>query len=73
MEAAATAEASVWDEMENQNAGYIKTMKENGMQVLAPSEELLSGLTAIGEQMTSEWIEAAGDAGAAVIEAYRAA
>ena len=73
MEAAAATEASVWDEMENQNAGYIKTMKENGMQVLPPSDELLAGLTAIGEQMTGEWVEAAGEAGAAVIEAYRAA
>ncbi len=71
--AAAAAEASVWDEMENQNAGYIKTMKENGMKVEAPSAELLSGLTRIGEQMTGEWVDAAGDAGAKVIAAYRGA
>ena len=72
-EAAAAAEARVWDEMENQNAGYIATMKDNGMQVLPPSAELLSGLTDIGAQMTEEWVEAAGDAGARVIDAYRAA
>ena len=71
MEASASAEASVWDEMEVQNQGYIKTMKENGMKVEAPSAELLAGLTKIGEQMTGEWIEAAGDAGAKVIAAYR--
>ena len=69
--AAATAEAGVWDEMESQNAGYIKTMKENGMKVQAPSAELLASLTKIGEQMTEEWVEAAGDAGAKVIAAYR--
>ncbi len=72
-EAAAAAEASVWDEMENQNAGYIKTMKENGMKVEAPSAELLAELTKIGEQMTGEWVEAAGAAGAKVIAAYRGA
>ena len=71
MEASASAEVSVWDEMEVQNQGYINTMKENGMTVEAPSAELLAGLTKIGEQMTGEWIEAAGDAGAKVIAAYR--
>lgn len=72
-EAAATAEAGVWDEMENQNAGYIATMKENGMQILTPSVELLAGLTEIGTQMTNEWVEAAGEAGVKVIDAYRSA
>lgn len=58
--------------MEAQNAGYIATMKKNGMKVEAPSAELLAGLNKIGEQMTEEWIKAAGDAGAKVIDAYRA-
>ncbi len=71
-EAAATAESAVWNEMEAQNAGYIATMKKNGMKVEAPSAELLAGLNKIGEQMTEEWIKAAGDAGAKVIDAYRA-
>jgi TRAP-type C4-dicarboxylate transport system substrate-binding protein len=70
-EAAATAEAAVWDEMEAQNAGYIKTMKENGMKVEEPSAELKAGLNAIGEQMINEWIASAGDSGKAVIDAYR--
>jgi TRAP-type C4-dicarboxylate transport system substrate-binding protein len=73
MEAAATAEASVWDEMEVQNDGYKATMVENGMTIAAPSSELQTGLDEIGAKMTGEWIEAAGDAGAAVIDAYRAA
>lgn len=72
-DAAVTAEAAVWDEMENQNAGYIKTMKENGMKVEKPSEELNSGLTAIGQKMTEEWIASAGDAGNKIIDAYRSA
>ena len=70
--AAATAEAAVWDEMEVQNNGYIKTMQDNGMKVEAPSAELLAGLNKIGEQMTQEWIDSAGDMGAKIIDAYRA-
>ncbi|MDH3662441.1 MAG: TRAP transporter substrate-binding protein [Alphaproteobacteria bacterium] len=72
-EAAAAAEQSVWTEMNVQNDGYIKTMKEQGMTVEPPSDELQAALSAIGEQMTQEWIEAAGDAGAKIIAAYRAA
>ncbi len=73
IEAASAAESAVWDEMEVQNAGYIKTMKENGMKVEAPSAELLTGLQAIGDKMAEEWVASAGDAGAKVIAAYRAA
>lgn len=73
MEAAANAEVSVWDEMESQNDGYKATMAENGMTISPPSAELQTGLNEIGTKMTEEWIEAAGDAGAAVIDAYRAA
>ncbi len=72
-EAAAKAEVAVWSEMENQNNGYIKVMKEKGMKVEAPSADLLAGLNKIGQQMTDEWIAAAGDAGAKIIEAYRKA
>jgi len=70
-EAGAATEAAVWNEMEAQNAGYIKTMKENGMKVEMPSAALKAGLNAIGEQMTNEWIAPAGDTGKAVIDAYR--
>ncbi len=73
MEAAAAAEAAVWDEMEVQNAGYIKKIEDNGMKVEAPSAELQAGLTKIGATMADEWIASAGDAGAKVIAAYRAA
>ncbi|MBI1384986.1 MAG: C4-dicarboxylate ABC transporter substrate-binding protein [Rhizobiales bacterium] len=72
IEAAAAAEAAVWNEMEVQNEGYIKTMRENGMKVEAPSAELASGLAAIGEKMTEEWAASAGETGKAVIAAYRA-
>ena len=71
-EAAAAAEASVWNEMEVQNDGYKATMTENGMTIADPSADLQAGLNEIGAKMTAEWIEAAGDAGAAIIDAYKA-
>jgi TRAP-type C4-dicarboxylate transport system substrate-binding protein len=52
--------------------GYLKTLADNGMTVSAPSEELAAGFAAFGETMTEEWLASAGEAGKAVIDAYRA-
>lgn len=57
---------------EELTAGYLKTLEENGMTVAEPSEELRAELAAFGETMTNEWVESAGEAGAAIVEAYRA-
>lgn len=46
-------------------------LKENGMTVERASDELMNGLKAIGETMTQEWLEKAGDDGKAIVEAYR--
>ncbi|MGJ8546336.1 MAG: TRAP transporter substrate-binding protein [Sulfitobacter sp.] len=48
-------------------------LKEGGMTVQPAGEELMSGLRSVGETMTAEWLEAAGDDGKAVVEAYKAA
>ncbi|MEI4197332.1 TRAP transporter substrate-binding protein [Roseovarius sp. E0-M6] len=71
LEASAETEAAVWDEMEVQNAGYIETMKENGMKVEAPSDELINGLRQIGATMAEEWAASAGEVGEKVLAAYR--
>ena len=46
-------------------------LREGGMTVTAPSEELMSGLKAVGDTMTAEWLEQAGEAGQAIIDAYQ--
>lgn len=51
---------------------YAEQLAKNGMTVAAPGEQLGADLARVGETMTTEWIDAAGDEGAAVIEAYRA-
>ncbi|MEX3014107.1 TRAP transporter substrate-binding protein [Gymnodinialimonas hymeniacidonis] len=44
-----------------------------GMTVQPAGEELMEELRAIGETMTQEWLEAAGEEGQAIIDAYREA
>ncbi|KMK67763.1 TRAP transporter substrate-binding protein [Puniceibacterium sp. IMCC21224] len=47
-------------------------LRAGGMTVQPASEELMSGLRAVGDTMTAEWLEQAGDAGKAIIDAYKA-
>jgi TRAP-type C4-dicarboxylate transport system substrate-binding protein len=70
LDAAAESESAVWASMEGTNTGYNETMAENGINVIAPSDQLRADLLKIGETMAAEWAEAAGDDGAAVIKAF---
>ncbi|NND92984.1 MAG: TRAP transporter substrate-binding protein [Granulosicoccus sp.] len=47
-------------------------LREGGMTVAPAGDTLVGELKAIGETMTKEWLEAAGDDGKAIIEAYNA-
>lgn len=69
-DAAAETEKAVWAAMEPTNDGYKKTMAENGINVLTPSDQLKADFSKIGKTMSDEWAAAAGDAGADVINAY---
>ncbi|WP_253913385.1 TRAP transporter substrate-binding protein [Pseudoruegeria sp. HB172150] len=71
MEAAATAETRGWEMSMAETDEKIATLKENGMAVAEPSETLGGELAEIGATMTEEWLDAAGDEGAAVVEAYK--
>jgi TRAP-type C4-dicarboxylate transport system substrate-binding protein len=73
MTAAEAAEARGWEMSEAETATQIATLAENGMTVVPPSEELAAALAMAGEQMTAEWLERAGDQGAAIVEAFQAA
>lgn len=50
----------------------MKGLAENGMTVGKASDELVGELKEIGETMTAEWLEAAGEAGKAVVDGYKA-
>ncbi len=47
-------------------------LAEGGMTVGPAGETLMGELRAIGETMTTEWLEAAGDDGKAIVDAYKA-
>ena len=48
-------------------------LRAGGMTVERANPELVAELQAIGETMTAEWLEAAGETGNAIVDAYRAA
>ena len=41
------------------------------MKVQPPGSQLKDGLKKLGDQLTADWLKKAGDAGQAVIDAYR--
>jgi TRAP-type C4-dicarboxylate transport system substrate-binding protein len=47
-------------------------LAEGGMTVGPAGDALMSELRAIGETMTAEWLEAAGEDGAAIVDAFKA-
>ena len=71
MDAAEAAETRGWEMSEAETESGIATLEENGMTISQPSETLSNEMSEIGETMTQEWLEEAGDAGQAVIDAYR--
>ena len=70
MEAAAEAETRGWEMSAAETEDKMATLEENGMTVSEPSGTLSEQLAEIGETMTQEWLEEAGDEGRQVIEAY---
>jgi TRAP-type C4-dicarboxylate transport system substrate-binding protein len=67
----AKAEAAGLEKSKAANEVALKTLAQNGMAVLEPPAQLKDDLAAVGKTVTEEWIKAAGDAGKAVIAAYK--
>lgn len=72
LDAAAKAEADVWQAARDITDSYNATMAENGMSVAPPSTKLKEEFGAIGTKMAAEWAEDAGESGAAALEAFQA-
>lgn len=51
---------------------YKEQLSSNGMTVQPPGDTLKTDLLGIGETMTAEWLEAAGDQGQAIVDAFKA-
>lgn len=69
--AAAMAEKAGWAKAEELSNWYKEQLAAHGMTVEGPSAKLKADFVAIGETMTKEWLERAGAAGKAVIDAYK--
>jgi TRAP-type C4-dicarboxylate transport system substrate-binding protein len=70
-EAAEAAETRGWEMSRAETDEKIAALEEGGMQVSQPSDALSERLAEIGETMTEEWLQEAGEEGRAVIDAYR--
>ena len=70
--AAETAEARGWDMSRAETDTQIAALEAAGMIIMQPSDALSARLAEIGEAMAAEWLDGAGDTGAAVLDAYRA-
>jgi len=71
MKAAAAAETRGWAASAAEHATQTKTLAEHGVKVEAPSAALAGALEKVGATMSAEWAAKAGDAGKAIMDAYR--
>ncbi len=71
LDAAAAAEARGLEMSREETSAKIGELEAGGMKVSQPTEALSAKLQEIGAAMTAEWEASAGDAGKAVVEAYR--
>jgi len=71
LEAAAAAETRGWEMSMEEAEAKTQVLKDNGMNVVEPSDELMAGLRGIGEQMREEWNETASDTAKEVLSAYQ--
>ena len=68
--AAAKAETRGWIMSNSVQDGLTRNLAANGMTVELPNQDLLAELQEIGATMVDEWLEKAGEPGAAFLEAY---
>ncbi len=72
LDAAAEAEANGWAKAESLANWYREQLAANGMTVEAASEQLVADFKRIGEVMSQEWLDRAGESGQALIDSFKA-
>jgi TRAP-type C4-dicarboxylate transport system substrate-binding protein len=70
-EASDAAEKRGWKMAEESMKEDLKTLASHGMQALPTPEGLKKDLAEIGDIMTKEWLQKAGDDGKSLVEAYK--
>ncbi|HTT12630.1 MAG TPA: TRAP transporter substrate-binding protein [Burkholderiaceae bacterium] len=71
LKAAADAEVRGWALSQAKNSEYIELLRKNGMNIVAPSDQLRADLKKVGDVMLKEWLEKAGPEGKDLIDAYK--
>jgi len=71
MSAAAEAETRGSAKAAELSGEFVNTLAENGLAVSEPGDALSADLSAIGETMTAEWLEQAGEEGQTIVDAYK--
>jgi TRAP-type C4-dicarboxylate transport system substrate-binding protein len=72
LKAAADAETRGWKLSQEKNGWYLDQLKQKGMNIQKPSEQLTADLRKVGNFMLAEWLKKSGSEGKKVIDAYRA-
>ena len=70
--AADNAEKAGWAKAQELSDWYKEQLTAEGMVIEGPSDQLRSDFMSIGDTMTKEWLDRAGDAGKSVVDAYKA-
>lgn len=68
--AAVLAEKRGWEMSMKETASKTDILKGNGMNVVTPSEALMTGLKEVGDTMLNSWKENAGPEGEEVLQAF---
>jgi TRAP-type C4-dicarboxylate transport system substrate-binding protein len=71
LKAAADAETRGWKLSEEKNGWYLDQLRQKGMSIQKPSEQLTADLRRVGNFMLADWQKKAGPEGKKVIDAYR--
>ncbi|NVK18433.1 MAG: TRAP transporter substrate-binding protein [Methylocystaceae bacterium] len=69
--AAKAAETRGWEASKAETAAKIKILKDNGMKVSTPTDDVLAALKEAGAKMSADWAKESGAAGESILSAYQ--
>ena len=72
LKAAADAEARGWKLSEEKTGWYVDQLKQKGMIIDKPSEQLTADMRKVGNVLLAEWLRKSGPDGKKIIDQYRA-
>jgi TRAP-type C4-dicarboxylate transport system substrate-binding protein len=72
LKAAAAAETRGWKLSEEKTGWYVDQLRQKGMTIDKPGEQLTADMRKVGNVMLAEWLRKAGPDGKKVIDQYRA-